>query len=70
MLTHANAINLLLSRRIINSFCILFFYCKTIFEQMRYTGFEVPYITLRGHRGRDRMLVGFTTPYAISAYHY
>ena len=62
------AINLLLSRRIINSFCILFFYCMTIFEQMRYTGFEVPYITLRGRRGR--MLVGFTTPYAFSAYHY
>jgi hypothetical protein len=22
-----------------------------------------------GHRGRDRMVVGFTTAYAISAYH-
>jgi hypothetical protein len=25
---------------------------------------------LRGHRGRDRMVVGFTTTYAISAYHH
>jgi hypothetical protein len=25
---------------------------------------------LRGRRGRDRMLVGFTTTYAISAYHH
>ena len=24
---------------------------------------------LRDHRGRDRMVVGFTTTYAISAYH-
>ena len=24
----------------------------------------------RGHSGRDRMVVGFTTTYAISAYHY
>ena len=23
-----------------------------------------------GHRGRDRMVVGFTTTYAIIAYHY
>jgi hypothetical protein len=23
----------------------------------------------RNHRGRDRMVVGFTTTYAISAYH-
>ena len=23
-----------------------------------------------GRRGRDRMVVGFTTPYAISAYHH
>jgi len=23
-----------------------------------------------GHRGRDRVVVGFTTTYAISAYHY
>jgi hypothetical protein len=26
--------------------------------------------TIRGHRGRDRMVVGFTTTYAISAYHH
>jgi len=26
--------------------------------------------TGRGHRGRERMVVGFTTTYAISAYHH
>jgi hypothetical protein len=26
--------------------------------------------SFRGHRGRDRMVVGFTNTYAISAYHY
>ena len=26
--------------------------------------------SLRGRRGRDRMVVGFTTTYAISVYHY
>jgi hypothetical protein len=25
---------------------------------------------LRGRRGRDSMVIGFTTTYAISAYHY
>jgi len=25
---------------------------------------------LRGRRGRDRMVVGFTTTYALSAYHH
>jgi hypothetical protein len=25
---------------------------------------------MRGRRGRDRMVVGFTTTYAISAYHH
>jgi len=28
------------------------------------------YIILRGRRGRDRMVVGFTTMYTISAYHH
>ena len=27
------------------------------------------YQNIRGHRGRDRMAVGFTTTYAVSAYH-
>jgi len=27
-------------------------------------------LKLRGYRGRDRMVVGFTTTYAISAYHH
>ena len=26
--------------------------------------------TFRGHRGRDRMVVGLTTTYAISTYHH
>ena len=25
---------------------------------------------IKGHRGRDRIIVGFTTTYAISAYHH
>jgi len=28
------------------------------------------YIVSRRHRGRDRMIVGFTTTYAISTYHH
>jgi len=28
------------------------------------------YSNLWGHRGHDRMVVGFTTSYAISAYHH
>jgi hypothetical protein len=27
------------------------------------------HVRLRGRRGRDHMVVGFTTTYAISAYH-
>jgi hypothetical protein len=27
------------------------------------------FLRIRGHRGRDRRVVGFTTTYAISAYH-
>jgi len=30
----------------------------------------VTYILVRGHRGRDCKVVGFTTTSAISAYHY
>jgi hypothetical protein len=30
---------------------------------------QKPYNIVRGRRGRDRMVVGFTTTYAISAYH-
>jgi len=29
-----------------------------------------PYSTKRGRRGRDRMVVGFTTTCVISAYHH
>jgi len=29
-----------------------------------------PKHSVRGRRGRDRMIVGFTTTYAISAYHH
>ena len=28
------------------------------------------YSSLMGHRGRDRMVVGYTTTYAIGAYHH
>jgi len=30
---------------------------------------QVHRLYLRGYRGRDRMVVGFTTTYAISTYH-
>jgi len=32
--------------------------------------FRIKLDYLRGRRGRDRMVVGFTTTYAISSYHY
>jgi len=31
---------------------------------------ELPVLARRGRRGRDHMVVGFTTTYAISAYHH
>ena len=34
-----------------------------------YSDFVSFYYTIRGCRGRDRIVVGFTTTYAISAYH-
>jgi hypothetical protein len=33
-------------------------------------GFQINTWNIRGRRGRDRMVVGFTTTYAISAYHH
>jgi hypothetical protein len=30
----------------------------------------VYFLAYQGHRGRDRMIVGFTTTCAISAYHH
>ena len=30
----------------------------------------MPYCEFRGRRGRGRMVVGFTTTYAVSAYHH
>ena len=44
---------------------IFLFNCS---EQFLYGVFE--HICCRGRRGRDRMVVGFITTYAISAYHY
>jgi len=35
-----------------------------------YFMYSKTYIKLRSRRGRDRMVVGFTTTYAISAYHH
>ena len=36
----------------------------------KYSGIQVGYSKLWGCHGRDRMIVGFTTTCAISAYHY
>ena len=40
--------------------------------QIHNTLYHLVFVTYdcRGHRGRDRMVVGFTTTYAISAYHH
>jgi hypothetical protein len=38
---------------------------------MKKNAFMLQYVIKpRGRRGRDRMVVGFTTSYAISAYHH
>jgi len=31
---------------------------------------HLAHIVIRGHHGRDRMVVGFTITYAISAHHH
>jgi len=47
---------------------ILFCFAKTLFELAEMVTKRDP--TVRGRRGRDRIVVGFTTTCAISAYHY
>ena len=37
---------------------------------MCFTYYDTFSISIKGHRGRDLMVVGFTTTYAISAYHH
>jgi len=37
---------------------------------LSFTYVHLPVVAMRGHRGRDRMVVGFITTYAISAYHH
>jgi hypothetical protein len=48
--------------------------CLTPYEQYfrKYIcqNFSENYLTIRGHRSRDRMVVGFTTTYVISTYHH
>ena len=39
-------------------------------EKMLVTKVFLPVDCIGGHRGRDPMVVGFTTTYAISAYHH
>jgi hypothetical protein len=39
-------------------------------DLMCFTYYDTFSISKRGRRGRDRMVVGFTTIYAISAYHH
>jgi hypothetical protein len=42
---------------------------KRCYYQMYTDQWSVLYFIQWGRRGRDRMVVGFTTTYAISAYH-
>jgi hypothetical protein len=42
------------------------FYCRSTFQSQDDQG----YILTRGCHDCDRMVVGFTTTYAITAYHY
>jgi hypothetical protein len=37
---------------------------------MKNNHYIVSLIYLRGHRGRDRIVVGFTSTYTISTYHH
>jgi hypothetical protein len=45
---------------------------KIDFAEIRLTkeNFNINIQTDKGSRGRDRMIVGFTTTYAIGAYHH
>jgi hypothetical protein len=46
-----------------SAYIVIFF----VFNDLRW---QVVSCKRRGRRGRDRMVVGFTTIYAISAYHF
>jgi hypothetical protein len=37
---------------------------------LEHSGFTVRYMDVRGRRGRNRVVVGLTATYAISAYHH
>ena len=59
--------------------CLLFFelrllykksYCKIISYRTTAVYWIYMFSSVRGRRGHDRMVVGFTTSYAISAYHH
>jgi len=43
---------------------------SSIFLSTFYSDTWVQYKKIEGHLGRDRMVVGFTITYAISAYHH
>jgi len=50
-------------------FDIVILYCKSTFNCVKFACAYCQIIYFhRGHRGHDRMVVGFTTTYAISAY--
>ena len=42
----------------------------TISAASNFVDLDFSWRSVRGRRGRDRMVVGFTTTYAISAYHH
>ena len=51
--------------------CIWFLFSQNRIIQMVNEAFSLEYlIFIGGHRGRDRMVVGLTTTYAINAYHH
>jgi len=45
-------------------------YISNYFRSGEYKKVRYFFLTCRGRRDRDRMVVGFTTTYAISAYHH
>ena len=50
-------------------FIIIFFERESNLFDLFYQSIYIVLDLGRGHRGRDRMVVGFSTTYAISAYH-
>jgi hypothetical protein len=52
---------------VFNGFCKIF---KEVFIMTQQYFFFWKYLLLRSRRGHDHMVLGFTTTYAVSAYHH